>query len=213
MTEQSPERASEDLLNTLEEEIAANGGEFEQDPADEGSVGRNMFDVPSSRDNLISVLIPLERIQEVPIQSLVRIKSKQDNRYYQGIVVEGPFYEPDNLRADSPILVTSNVRGATFMPRFHGRALIEVIGEERDGKLITPRFRPVPNNPVFVLSTEETKAALRIGGDIKLGVSMGHDDLIVAIPSDKKNVLFMMTKVTATSSLQFMPELDLSDTA
>lgn len=185
----SPRQATTDFLGSLEKEIAANGGEFEQDPADEGAVGRNMFDVPNSRDNLVSVLIPLERIQEVPIQSLVRIKSKQDSRIYQGIVVAGPFYEPDNLRADSPILVTSNVRGGTFMPRFHGRALVEVIGEERDGKLITPRFRPIPNNPVFVLSTEETKAALKIGGDIKLGVTMGHDDITVAIPSNKKAVL------------------------
>ncbi|MDN5211615.1 ATP-binding protein [Fulvivirgaceae bacterium BMA12] len=181
--------ATESFLDTVEQEIHANGGEFEQDPADEGSVGRNMFDLPGSKDNLVSVLIPLEKIQEVPIQSLVRIKSKQDDRTYQGIVVAGPFYEPDNLAADSSILVTSNVRGGTFMPRFHGRALVEIIAEERDGKIVTPRFRPIPNNPVFVLSTEETKEALKIDGAIKLGVSLGHDDIVVGIPPEKKSVL------------------------
>jgi len=184
-----PKLPDENFINSLDEQINANGGELKIDPRFEGAVGRNMFDLPNSKDNLVSVIIPLEDIQKIPIQSLVRIKSLQDERIYQGIVVGGPFYEPDNLRADSPILVTSNVRGGTFMPRFHGRALIEIIGEEINGSVVTARFRPIPNNPVFVLSSTETSIALKIDGDIELGVSMGHDDMPVNIPSDKKSVL------------------------
>lgn len=177
------------FVEKLDKEIEENGGPLKEDPRFEGSVGRNMFDLPNSKDNLVSVLIPLEDIQKIPIQSLVRIKSIQDDRVYLGIVVGGPFYEPDSLKADSPILVTSNVRGGTFMPRFHGRALVEITAEEIEGKTITPRFRPIPNNPVFVLSSAETSDALKIDGDIELGVAMGHDDIIINLPSTKKSVL------------------------
>lgn len=176
------------FLEQLDKAMEENGP-LKEDERFSGSVGRNMFDLPNSKDNLVSVIIPLERIHEIPIQSLVRIKSLQDNRIYQGIVVGGPFYEPDNLRADSPILVTSNIRGGTFMPRFHGRALVEITGEEINGKVVVPRFRPIPNNPVFVLSSQETSTALKIGGDIEIGLSLGHDDISVSIPSDKKFVL------------------------
>ncbi len=188
-SETEAKAADNTFLEKLDKEIDENGGPLKEDERFSGSVGRNMFDLPNSKDNLVSVIIPLERIHEIPIQSLVRIKSLQDNRIYQGIVVGGPFYEPDNLRADSPILVTSNIRGGTFMPRFHGRALVEITGEEINGKVVVPRFRPIPNNPVFVLSSQETSTALKIGGDIEIGLSLGHDDISVSIPSDKKFVL------------------------
>ena len=53
-----------------------------------------------------------------------------------GAVVEGPFAEPDDLKADAPIVVTTTVRGATFMPRYHGRIQVEILGEEIDGILV-----------------------------------------------------------------------------
>src|SRR5436853_2161458 len=91
----TPKTPDENFMKIMDKEISSNGGELKIDPRFEGSVGRNMFDLPNSKDNLVSVLIPLEDIQKIPIQSLVRIKSLQDERTYQGIVVGGPFYEPD----------------------------------------------------------------------------------------------------------------------
>lgn len=166
-----------------------NGGELKEDSNYEGAVGRNMFDLPSSKDNQVSVVIPLEYVNKIPIQSLIRIKSIQDSRIYQGIVIAGPFYEPDNLRADSPLIVNSNVRGGIFMPPFHGRALVEITGEEVDGKIVVARFRPIPNNPVFVLGLEETRAAMKVDGDIALGTSMGQEEIEINLCSDKKGVL------------------------
>ena len=144
-------------------EIELVGDEWQEDPAYEGAIGRTMFDLPNSKDNLISVLVPMKDLRNVPSQALVRIRSRSDGdgRTYLGIVVEGPFNIPNGLRADSQPLVLTTVYGATFMPPYHGRVAVEIIAEIVDGRPIPPRFRPLPNSPVEVLGVEETRTALR----------------------------------------------------
>ena len=105
------------------------------------------------------------------------------------MVTSGPFAEPDGLRADATVIVTTSERGGILMPRYHGRVQVELLGEELDGRLIPPRFRPLPNSPVHVLGAAEKLAAFHPDGDIGLGVLMGDPDVSIGIPSDKKSVL------------------------
>ncbi|GAB4330267.1 MAG: hypothetical protein Kow0010_15140 [Dehalococcoidia bacterium] len=133
---------------------------------------------------------PKENIGALPSQSLVRIKSVGDGRSYLGAVVKGPFAEPDGLRADAPVVVTATVRGGIFMPKYHGRVQVELIGEElTDGGVVPPRRRPLPNSPVFALTSDETAGVLRTGGDVRLGVADGQEDIEVTVPSASKSVL------------------------
>src|ERR1700746_3324265 len=101
----SVQAVPEPALRAMEETIGE-VGEWKLPPEYEGSIGRTMFDSPSSKDDTVIVLLPNERLKEMPRQSLVRIKSLPDKRTYLGVVVEGPFAEPDGLRADSPIIVS-----------------------------------------------------------------------------------------------------------
>ena len=101
-----------DLSELLNQEIDAAGGEQLEQEEYIGSIGRTMFDTPTSKDNTVTVLLPSDDIRKVPSQSLVRIKSRPlenggDGRQYLGAVVQGPFAEPDGLRADAPIVVTT----------------------------------------------------------------------------------------------------------
>lgn len=162
---------------------------FEEPEAYQGSVGRTMFDSPGAQDGSVTVLLPKEEISKVPIQSLVRITSVGDNRSYLGIVTSGPFAEPDGLRADANVIVTTSVRGGIFMPRYHGRIQVELLGEEMDGQLVPPRFRPLPNSPVHVLGSDDKAQALRADGDLRIGVALGDDEVPVGIPTEKKSVL------------------------
>jgi DNA helicase HerA-like ATPase len=165
-----------------------------------GSVGRTMFDAPGARDNTITVLLPTESIQQVPAQSLVRVDSHPDGRRYLGIVVAGPFAEPDGLRADAPAIVTTAVRGAIFMPRYHGRVQIEIIGEQLStGTLVPPRFRPLPNSPVFVVDSADKANILQVDGTMLLGVAAGDESIEVKIAGDKKSVLPRHTGVLGTT--------------
>lgn len=173
---------------------------WEEPEAYRGSIGRTMFDTPGAKDNTITVLLPTESVQQVPTQSLVRIKSYPDERHYLGIVVAGPFAEPDGLRADAPAIVTTAVRGATFMPRYHGRVQIEIIGEQLDtGTLVPPRFRPLPNSPVFVVDSAEKSKILDVDGTMLLGVAAGDEAIDVKIAGDRKSVLPRHTGVLGTT--------------
>jgi DNA helicase HerA-like ATPase len=186
-------RMPEDFSDRLEEEFDLAGDEWREDEAFIGAIGRTMYDLPTSKDNTVTVLLSAENLDKLPSQSLVRIKSRSkerggDGRQYIGAVAQGPFAEPDGLRADAPLVVTTTVRGAQFMPRYHGRAQIEIIGEELGNAVVPPRFRPLPNSPVFALDQEETAAQLRTSGDITLGLAIGYEDMAVALPTTRKDV-------------------------
>src|SRR5438552_15168447 len=89
----------EAALQAIDRQIAEAGGELREPPECEGSIGRTMFDAPASEDGSVTVLLPRDNIGTLPRQSLVRIRSVGDNRSYLGAVLEGPFAEPDGLRA------------------------------------------------------------------------------------------------------------------
>ena len=165
------------------------GGEWKPPAGFEGSVGSTMFDTPSAKDGTVTGLLPKDNIDELCSQALVRIESLADKRTYLGAVVEGPFAEPDGLRADATPMVITAVQGGLLMPKYHGRVQIEIIGEKLpSGTIIPPRRRPKPNSPVFPLDAEETSNALGISGNFRLGLADGFDDLSVRIPGESKSV-------------------------
>ena len=179
-----------EVFEQIDKDSEQAGGSWTLPPEYIDAIGRTMFDIPTSEDNTITVLLPREEIAQAPSQSLIRIKSVPDNRTYLGIVVKGPFAEPDGLRGDAPIMITTAVRGGIFMPRFHGRVQVELLGEElTEGTIIPPRLRPLPNSPVFVLAMDETARTLRLDGDITIGIPVGYERITAAIPSTTKSVL------------------------
>jgi hypothetical protein len=94
-------RPPADLLRRLETDIPSAGGEQPPDPAMEGAIGATMFDQPGSEDNSATVLLPRDKVQLAPSQSLVRIRSR-DGRKYLGIVTAGPFAEIVNKTEYKP---------------------------------------------------------------------------------------------------------------
>lgn len=180
-------------------EIEALGGPLAERPEDAASAGRTMFDTPGSEDQTLMVLVPRERMRVLPSQALVRIESREDRRTYLGVVVAGPFAEPDGLRGDAPVVVTAAVNGGMFLPRYHGRVQVEVLGEQVGETLVPPRFRPLPNSVVFPLSPAETARVLRAGGDVRVGLAVGHEDVAVAIDSRRKDLLPRHTAILGTT--------------
>lgn len=174
----------EDYLRPISDE-----SRFVENEAYKGSAGRTMFDTPGAEDGSVTVLLPADAIANIPLQSIVRIRSIKDQRVYLGVVVSGPFAEPDGIRADATPVVTAATSGGVFMPRYHGRVQVEIMGEEVDGTLIPPRFRPLPNSAVFVLEGEEKARLLHADGDAKLGQMVGDPSITVGIDSNKKAVL------------------------
>ncbi|MEW8143904.1 MAG: ATP-binding protein [Candidatus Thiodiazotropha endolucinida] len=174
----------------LDEDSEVAGGEWEMPEEFVGSIATTMFDSPASKDGSVTALLPQENIDEMSSQALVRIKSRGDGREYLGAVIEGPFAEPDGLRADATPIVVTTIKGGLLTPKYHGRAQIALIGEQlKDGTIVPPRRRPKPNSPAFLLSAEESANILNIRGSLRLGLAEGYEELPVCIPPEKKSVL------------------------
>jgi DNA helicase HerA-like ATPase len=184
----------------LDADIARAGGPKPQTAEDAAAVGVTMFDLPGSSDLTVTVLLGRDRLQAAPAQSLVRVRSRADGRNYLGVVTAGPFAEPDGLRADSDILKAVATHRGDYLPPFHGRVQVTLLGEELSGGDLTPpRLRPLPNSPVFVLDDAEAAKVLKCGGDVRLGLAVGHQGVEVGAPSKAKAVFPRHTAILGTT--------------
>jgi uncharacterized protein len=169
------------------------GGPYTPNHEAQGAVGFTHFDGPSADDGTVTVLISKGNLDKLPSQALVRVKSLDEKgalqRTYLGAVVQGPFADPDGIPVNSPLLEQNTVQGSQLLTRYHGRAAIQLMGEESGGQLVPPRFRPRPGSPVHVLDEAETSAALNLGGDLSIGLAVGHENLRVNVPTTDKSVL------------------------
>jgi DNA helicase HerA-like ATPase len=180
-------------------DVATAGGAVTKRPADD-SIGKTLFDLPGSTDLTITVVIPKDELRGMPSQSLVRIDSRIDGKKYLGVVTAGPFAEPDGLRGDSPMLTAVATHGGDYLPPYHGRVQVTILGEElADGKLTPPRLRPLPNSAVTVLTDAESERVLKCAGDIRLGLAVGHERVAVGVPSELKSVLPRHTAILGTT--------------
>ena len=184
---------------TFADEIAA-APPAARDPAFDGCVGRTLFDLPGSSDLTVTVLLPNDQLHAAPAQSLVRIVSRTDGRKYLGVVSGGPFAEPDGLRGDSPMLQAVATHGGDYLPPYHGRVQVSLLGEEGEGGALTPpRLRPLPNSPVFALDDQASATVLKCGGDVRLGLAVGHEGVVVGVESSLKSVFPRHTAVLGTT--------------
>ena len=188
------------FLDKLAADSAKAGGPVAPHPDDLGAVGKTLFDLPGSTDLTVTVVVPKDKLHAAPAQSLVRIKSRHDGRKYLGVVTAGPFAEPDGLRGDSPMLTAVATHGGDYLPPYHGRVQVTILGEELDdGSLTPPRLRPVPNSPVFVLRDDEAEKVLKCGGDVRLGLAVGHEQVEVGAPAHLKSVFPRHTAILGTT--------------
>lgn len=191
---------AEPINQRLRDEIAQSSLTHPPVPDEPGVVGRTTFDAAGSADGALTVLLSMDRLRHAAAQALVRIESRADGRRYLGVVTAGPFAEPDSLKAESPVLKAVAIKGGNYLPPYHGRVEVTLLGElQEDGTLAPPRLRPLPHSPVFLLSDAEAATVLRATGDIRLGLAAGYDNLPVCVPSDVKAVLPRHTAILGTT--------------
>jgi len=176
-------------LDALAEVGRARMGALDPELAD--AVGFTHFDTGSSEDNLITMLLARDDLQKLASQTLLRIKSRDDKRSYLGVVVKGPFSEADAVPPNSSMAIGVVVQGKKVQYTFdyHGRCEVEILGEESNGRLVPPRYRPRPKSPVYLLDEAESQTVLGVGGDLLLGQVVGYDNMEARISSKDKAVL------------------------
>ena len=182
------------------------GGPYEVPVGSKGCVAYTHFDSPGAENNLVTILLDKTGVERLPMQPLVRVRSQADvqnkARDYLGVIVAGPFAEPDGLRADAALVVSTTVagHGQVFLPRYHARAPVQILGEEiAPTQLVPARYRPRPNSPVFALNDTETEAVYKADGPARLGVVIGHPTISVGVDPHRKSVLPCHTGILGTT--------------
>ena len=191
-----------EVLAELDEVAAAGRAQLASlDPELADAVGFTHFDTSSSEDNVITVLLARDELNQLASQTLVRIKSREDKRSYLGVVVSGPFSEPDAVPPNSTMAVGVVVQGKKVQYTFdyHGRADVEILGEESGAAIVPPRYRPRPKSPVYLIDEKESARILGVGGDLCLGHVVGYENMEASIPSKDKAVLPRHTGVIGTT--------------
>ncbi len=193
-----PDKVLEEL-DALEE--LADSETKELDPELEKAVGFTHFDTSASHDNLVTILTTRDDLHLLASQTLVRVKSNEDKRSYLGLVVRGPFAEPDAVSANSTIAIGVVVQGKklTYTFDYHGRAEIEILGEESDGKLVPPGRRPRPKSPVYLLDDAESEHVLGMAGDMCLGMVVGYEYMEARFHPMDKAILPRHTGIIGTT--------------
>lgn len=171
------------------------------DPELENAVGFTHFDTTSSHDNLVTVLSTKEDLHRLASQTLVRIKCREDDKAYLGVVVQGPFAEPNAVPANSTMAigVVTHGKKLTYTFEYHGRAEVEILGEEVAGVLKPHRFRPRPQSPVFVLDEAESAKVLGVSGEMSIGSVVGYENMEARINARDKSVLPRHTGIIGTT--------------
>jgi hypothetical protein len=174
------------IPETAEAELAASSYEGAAPWSPDDADGRTLFDTTQAEDGSVTVVFPQTKFERWRSQALLHITSREDGRVYLAQVVRGPYAAPVGLPATTPALVITQVEGSLFTPPYHGWAAVDILGEVRDGQTTVPLFRPRPNSAVKLLTAEETRAALKCDGDLRLGTAVGFENLPVGLRSDEK---------------------------
>lgn len=153
------------------------------------------FDRSGVGNNRTEILVSREKIGDLVRNKYVKITNPDGDvgkaRHFLGRIVEGPFYNPEEVARDSALAQTSILKGASFpsIPNYYAIGGIEILGELRDSVVFGTATRPAPQARVEELSPEEIKKLLAISGDALLGTLDGYPEIRVSLRTQDKKVL------------------------
>jgi DNA helicase HerA-like ATPase len=172
------------------EEQTIDGNENEQQYND--AIAFVHFDAPSTKSNMVEALVHYDDLGQIERGKYVRIFCKRDGKEYTGRILEGPFFDPDALKRDStPVqFIIMNQGGKKpFIPEYHGRIVVEILGEERGGILLGAVRRPHPGSPIIPFQQAMMEKLLHLEGKICLGYLDNYEDTLVRIRENDKGVI------------------------
>lgn len=157
-----------------------------------GAIAFIHFDPTTARSNMADALVHYDDLAKIDRGLYVLIES-DDGRYYSGRIVEGPFFDPDSLKRDSTpvqfIILNQNAGKVLSLPEYHGRIVIEILGEERKGVRLGAVRRPRPGSPVKPYDRAMMQDMLKLEGNICLGYLDNYEDIFVRVNEKDKGVI------------------------
>lgn len=150
------------------------------------------FDNGVSDNNTTGALVSEEKRKQFRRDVYVGIKDEEQGKEFLGRIVEGPFYAPHEIGADSAITRTTvlHPERTKFRPSYYVSGTIEVLGELMEGErvIVTPT-RPRPYSQIYIFPNDRLSQLLEINGSFYLGQLMGYTKIKVNTKVDNKNFI------------------------
>lgn len=183
---QGPEEAHDESREQAE---AASAAAIQSSLVSLGFVG---FDGSGANNTTAGVMVPPEQRRAFRRDVYVGVTDDEEEIEYLGRVVEGPFYTPHEISADSAISRTTVLYPdrTQFRPTYYVYGSIEILGEIRGDERVvpTPR-RPRPYSRINVYPSDRLERMLGLSGNFYLGRLLGYDDVQVNADVESKGFL------------------------
>lgn len=178
-----------------ESEAMASRAEAEAQQAIDRSLitlGFVAFDPGGADNTSSSVMVSEEHRAAFRRDAYVGILDDEQKLEFLGRVVEGPFYAPHEISADSAVGRTTVLHPdrTRFRPSYFVAGTIEILGQvTTDGHILPTPTRPRPYSRTYIFPADRLEKMLGLDGDLDLGHLLGYEQVRVRAPSQSKNFL------------------------
>lgn len=159
----------------------------------ENLIGFVHFDRASIKSNRVEGLVIKENAANLLRNKFVKIiNATEDKREFIGRILEGPFFQPEEVSRDSALAQVSILRGNEFPipPSFYAIIVIEIIGELRGNFIRSTSSRPTPQSKILNLEAESLNAILGLdAGNLLIGNLEGYPSVLVKFDSKKISII------------------------
>lgn len=150
------------------------------------------FDGSSGKNNRVDALVVKEKCALLLQNKFIKILDKLSNKTFVGRVIEGPFFQPEEVTRESALAQVSILYGNEFPapPNFYGVFRIELIGELDGSRIAHSGGRPSPQAAVVALTDEEINSILGLSeGDLMMGHLEGYPNIPIKFNSKLISIL------------------------
>jgi hypothetical protein len=156
------------------------------------TLGFVAFDGSSADNQTSQLLVSAEHRAAFRRDAYVGVDDEEQHLEFLGRVVEGPFYAPHEISAESAVGRTTVLHPdrVRFRPTYYVAGTVEILGQIGLNNQIVPTpTRPRPYSRTYLFPADRLEQMLGLAGDLSLGHLMGYPDVRVRAPSDSKNFL------------------------
>lgn len=156
------------------------------------TLGFVSFDGHGGDNTSSQLLVSSEHRAAFRRDAYVGIRDDEQQMEFLGRVVEGPFYAPYEISADSAVGRTTVLHPdrTRFRPTYFASGTIEILGEVvSDHHILATATRPRPYSRSYLFPADRLEQMLGLAGDMDLGHLLNYPEVRVRAPSNSKSYL------------------------
>jgi len=156
------------------------------------TLGFVAFDGSGADNQSSQLMVSAEHRAAFRRDAYVGVDDQEQHLEFLGRVVEGPFYAPHEISAESAVGRTTVLHPdrVKFRPTYYVAGTVEILGHiESNNQIVPTPTRPRPYSRTYLFPADRLEQMLGLAGDLSLGHLLGYPEVRVRAPSDSKSFL------------------------